>query len=59
MPVVTCHPTLMETLCRTLQWLEKTEDLDRDDPFLKDLKRAILLQIAELEVQEKEEPEAA
>jgi hypothetical protein len=55
------NPTLLETLCRTLQWLEKTEDLDRDDPALKDLKRAILLQIANLEIKdkEKEESEAA
>jgi hypothetical protein len=55
------NPTLLETLCRTLQWLEKTEDLDQDDPALKDLKRAILLQIANLEIKDKEreEPEAA
>jgi hypothetical protein len=53
------HPTLMETLCRTLQWLEKTEDLDRDDPALRDLKRAVLMHIAELQIQEREQPEAA
>jgi hypothetical protein len=56
---VSRHPTLLETLCRTLQWLERTEDLDHDDPALKDIKRAILLLIADLKVQDEEEPEAA
>jgi hypothetical protein len=53
------HPTLLETLCRTLQWIEKNEDLDREDRALHELKRAVLLQIAELEIQEREEPTAA
>jgi hypothetical protein len=57
--IVSRFPTLLETLCRTLQWLEKTEDLDHDDPALQDLKRAILLLIADLEIQDEEEPEAA
>jgi hypothetical protein len=53
------HPTLMETLCRTLQWLEKTEDMDKDDPALKDLKHAVLSHIAELQIHDREHAEAA
>jgi hypothetical protein len=52
-------PAQMETLCRTLQWLEEIEDLDEEIPALIELKRAILLQIAELEIQEEDAPNAA
>jgi hypothetical protein len=52
-------PTLMETLCGTLQWLETIEDLDQENRALTDLNRAIRLQIAELEIQEEDEPSAA
>jgi hypothetical protein len=53
------HPTLMETLCRALQWLEKTEDLDQETPALADLKQAILVQIANVAIEDREEPQAA
>jgi hypothetical protein len=53
------HPTLMEALCGTLQWLEKIEDLDQENRALIDLKRAILREIAKLEIQEEDEPNAA
>lgn len=49
----------METLCRALQWLEKTEDLDQETPALTDLKQAILVQIANVAIEDREEPQAA
>jgi hypothetical protein len=49
----------METLCGTLQWLEKIEDLDQENRALTDLKRAILLEIAKLKIREEDEPNAA
>jgi hypothetical protein len=49
----------MEALCGTLQWLEKIEDLDQENRALIDLKRAILQEIAKLEIQEEDEPNAA
>jgi hypothetical protein len=52
-------PAQMETLCRTLQWLEKVEDIDQENPALRDLKRAILLEIAKLEITEEDQPNAA
>lgn len=52
-------PTRMETLCGTLQWLEEIEDLDQENAALTELKRAILLQIADLEIQEEDAPNVA
>jgi hypothetical protein len=53
------HPTRMETLCRTLQWLEANEDFDQESPALTDMKRAILVKIADLELLEEDESSAA
>lgn len=52
-------PARMETLCRTLQWLENMEDLDQENPTLRDLKSAILQEISKLELLEEDEPSAA
>jgi hypothetical protein len=52
-------PTPVETLFGALQWLEKIEDLDQENRVLTDLKRAILLEIAELKIQEEDKPNAA
>jgi len=55
---VSRRPTLLETLCRAFQWLEKTEDLDVEDSALEELKEAILLEIANLATEETIEQEA-
>lgn len=57
--VVARHRTLMENLYRTLQGLDKIEDLDEENPALTELKRVILLRIADLELREREGPDAA
>jgi hypothetical protein len=42
-------PSLIEALRSALEQLERTEHITSDDPALRELKRSLLLMIAELE----------
>jgi hypothetical protein len=48
MVLKTSH-SLIEALRSALEQLERTEEISSDDPALRELKRSILLMIAELE----------
>jgi hypothetical protein len=44
-------PGLIDLLCSTLKQVEQMADLSPDDPALRELKRHILMIIAELEIE--------
>jgi hypothetical protein len=53
------NPDLVDALRATLQQIEQSEKVSRDDRTLARLKRHILLTLADLEREEIQEPKAA
>ncbi len=51
-------PALIALLRSTLEKLKRTEDLSQDDPSLRELKRLIVVMIAELETSKAHKPAA-
>ncbi len=51
-------PALIPLLRSTLEKLKRTEDLSQDDPPLRELKRLIVVMIAELETSKAHKPAA-
>jgi hypothetical protein len=51
------RPTLIETLRRTVEQIEEREKLNPLDPSLIELKRSVIRKIAELEIEERGEPD--
>ena len=50
------HPSMIEALRNTLQYLEANEELDSSDRAFVELRSSIMRAIAELELKKREQP---